>query len=173
MYWRGSYTLEETVAGFEILRQTRKILSWAVSNFDVDDLEELWSIVGPGRIACNQVLYHLKERSIEHQLILWCVNHGVAIVGYSPFGHSSWFPSPHTIGGRVLASIATTHDAAAQQAALAFLVRRASLFTIPKASSPERAEENAGGGDLQLSEQELSLIDGTFPLSIRRRLPTL
>jgi diketogulonate reductase-like aldo/keto reductase len=173
LHWRGPDPLEDTVAGFERLRSEGKIMSWGVSNFDIADLEEIWSIVGPGRIACNQVLYHLRERSIEYAVIPWCEQHGVAVVGYSPFGHSESFPGTHTSGGRVLSEIAIKHDATPRQVALAFLVRRPSLFTIPKASSPEHAEENAGAGDLRLSERELARIDEAFPLGIRQNLPVL
>jgi diketogulonate reductase-like aldo/keto reductase len=173
LHWRGPHPLEDTVAGFERLRREGRILSWGVSNFDVGDLDELWSIVGPARIACNQVLYNLKERSIEYAVLPWCEQHGVSVVGYSPFGHSGSFPSPETLGGRVLSEIATGHDATPRQVALAFLVRRPSLFTIPKASSPEHAAENAGAGDLRLSEREVILIDEAFPLGVGDRLPTL
>ena len=69
-----------------------KIRSWGVSNFDIDDLEELKAVAGQGNIACNQVLYHLQERAIEHAVIPWCKQHGVAVVAYSPFGHNE-FPS--------------------------------------------------------------------------------
>jgi diketogulonate reductase-like aldo/keto reductase len=173
LHWRGPYPLEETVAGFEQLRRDGRILSWGVSNFDVADLDELWSIVGPTRITCNQVLYNLNERSIEHAVLPWCERHGVSVVGYSPFGHLGSLPGPETFGGRVLEEIAAAHDAKPRQVALAFLVRRPSLFTIPKASSPEHAAENAGAGDLRLSEREITLIDEAFPLGVRVLLPVL
>jgi hypothetical protein len=108
------------------------------------------------------VLYHLQQRSIEHAVLPWCEMHGVAVTGYSPFGHGR-FTAPHTEGGRVLAKIAETRDATPRQVALAFLTRRQSLFTIPKASTPAHAEENAGAGDLNLSESEIALIDAAFP----------
>jgi len=172
LHWRGSHPLAETIAGFERLQREGKIRTWGVSNFDVADLEEAVSIAGEGSVACNQVLYHLKERSIEHAVIPWCEQHGVAVVGYSPFGHSTSFPGPGTTAGRVLSEIATAHDATPRQVELRFLVRRPSLFTIPKASSPAHAAENAGAGDLTLTKRELELIDEAFPLDRRhRRLP--
>jgi diketogulonate reductase-like aldo/keto reductase len=144
-----------------------------VSNFDVDDLDEALAIAGEGRIACNQVLYHLGERAIEHAVIPWCEAHGVAVVGYSPFGHGE-FPAPRSKGGRVLGEIADAHGATARQVALRFLVRRPSLFAIPKASRPEHTAENAGAGSLRLSEAELARIDAAFPLGPRpRTLPML
>jgi diketogulonate reductase-like aldo/keto reductase len=80
LHWRGQHPLEETIAAFEQLQKEGKIISWGVSNFDVPDLEEVYKIVGDGHIACNQVLYHLKERAIEHAVIPWCEKHNVAVV---------------------------------------------------------------------------------------------
>jgi diketogulonate reductase-like aldo/keto reductase len=106
LHWRGEHPLEDTVEAFERLQSQRKIRSWGVSNFDVPDLEELWEIAGGDQIACNQVLYHLQERAIEHAVLPWCEEHGVAVVGYAPFGHGR-FPGPRTRAGRVLQEIAT------------------------------------------------------------------
>jgi diketogulonate reductase-like aldo/keto reductase len=173
LHWRGSHPLEDTIAAFEQLQRAGKILSWGVSNFDVEDLEEAQEIAGAGRIACNQVLYHLQERAIEHAVLPWCEQHEVAVVAYSPFGHGD-FPGPRTKGGRLLQEIAAAHQATPRQVALRFLLRRPALFAIPKASNPEHAAENAGAGDLQLSEAELARIDEAFPLGPRPRvLPTL
>lgn len=160
LHWRGRIPLRETFAGFEQLVRSGKILAWGVSNFDVDDLDEALSIAGPGRLACNQVLYNLEERAIEHEVIAWCKRHEVAAVAYSPFGHGR-FPDERSPGGRVLAEVATAHDATARQVALAFLAQRA--FVIPKASTPEHAAENADAGDLKLSERDLARIDAAFP----------
>jgi diketogulonate reductase-like aldo/keto reductase len=173
LHWRGEYPLEETIGAFEELRRQGKILSWGVSNFDVPDLEETWQIATEARPVCNQVLYHLKERAIEHAVLPWCEKHDLAVVAYSPFGHGS-FPGPHSEGGRVLKEIATRHKATPRQVALRFLVRRPPVFAIPKASSPEHSTENAGAGDLRLSDAELARIDKAFPLGPRpRELPTL
>jgi len=120
LHWRGSYPLEETVAAFDELVSTGKIRAWGVSNFDVDDLDELQDIAGEGAIGCNQVLYHLQERAIEHAVLPWCERHCVAVVAYSPFGHND-FPSPRSKPGEVLQAIADAHKATARQIALAFL----------------------------------------------------
>jgi diketogulonate reductase-like aldo/keto reductase len=173
LHWPGQHPLADTIEAFEQLRRDGKIRAWGVSNFDVDDLDEALAIAGEGRIACNQVLYHLGERAIEHAVIPWCEAHGVAVVGYSPFGHGE-FPAPRSKGGRVLGEIADAHGATARQVALRFLVRRPSLFAIPKASRPEHTAENAGAGSLRLSEAELARIDAAFPLGPRpRTLPML
>jgi len=171
LHWRGRYALEETIAAFDQLQRDGKILSWGVSNFDVSDLEEAAAI--SGGMACNQVLYHLKERAIEHRVIPWCAQRGVAVVGYSPFGQGD-FPMPQSTGGRVLQEIAAAHGATPRQVALRFLLRQPMTFTIPKASSPAHVSENAGAAKLQLSEAEIARMDAAFPRGPRPRgLPML
>ena len=173
LHWRGSYPLEDTVAAFDELIAAGKIRSWGVSNFDVDDLDELLEVVGEGSIACNQVLYHLQERAIEHAVIPWCEAHGVAVVAYSPFGHDE-FPSATGKAGAVLQAIADAHKATARQVALAFLTRKPAVFAIPKASSAEHAADNAAAGDLVLSDSEISALDKAFPRGPKPRgLPML
>ncbi|WP_066812481.1 aldo/keto reductase [Sphingomonas asaccharolytica] len=173
LHWPGSYPLAETFSAFERLCEQGKILSWGVSNFDVPDLDAAWKAGGEGRIACNQVLYNLGERAIEHAVLPWCGEHGVAVVAYSPFGHGD-FPDPSTPGGRVLEEIAANHGATARQVALRFLVRRPSLFAIPKASSAEHAADNAAASVLRLTDAELTRIDAAFPLGAQpARLPML
>ena len=162
LHWRGSHPLEETVAAFEELRRDGKILSWGVSNFDVSDLEELKAVADQSGPVCNQVLYHLQERAIEHAVLPWCERHRVAVVAYSPFGHGS-FPGPRTAGGRVLQQIAGAHHTTPRQVALGFLLRRDSVFAIPKSTNPKHAEENAGAGDLRLTEADITRIDKAFP----------
>jgi diketogulonate reductase-like aldo/keto reductase len=173
LHWRGSYPLADTVAAFEELVRAGKIRSWGVSNFDSDDLDELLEVAGEGRIACNQVLYHLQERAIEHSVIPWCQAHGVAVVAYSPFGHDD-FPPPQSKAGQLLQGIADAHGASPRQVALGFLTRDASVFSIPKASSVEHAADNAAAGSLALSKQELAALDQAFPRGPKPRgLPML
>ena len=163
LHWRGQVPLAETVAAFGELKAAGKIASWGVSNFDVDDLNELSKLAGKGAIACNQVLYHLQERAIEHRVIPWCESHGVAVVAYSPFGHND-FPSMRSPGGKILQQIADAHLATPRQVALAFLIRQPTVFAIPKASSAAHAADNAGASALTLSAAELADIGKVFPL---------
>lgn len=172
LHWRGSYPFEETVGAFEELISAGKIRSWGVSNFDEDELEEMLEVAGEGRIACNQVLYHLKERAIEHAVIPWCEQHGVAVVAYSPFGHDD-FPTSRSKGGAVLNKIAQAHGASPRQVALGFLTR-STVFAIPKASTAEHAAENARAGDLVLDKDEIAALDAAFPRGPKpRSLPML
>jgi diketogulonate reductase-like aldo/keto reductase len=163
LHWRGQMPLAETVAAFDELLRSGKILSWGVSNFDAADLSSILKVAGPDKIACNQVLYHLHERAIEHAVIPWCEEHSVAIVAYSPFGHND-FPNPRSEAGRVLQKIADVHQATPRQVALSFLTRRPSVFAIPKASNATHAADNAGAGRLTLSTDEIAMLEQAFPL---------
>jgi len=173
LHWRGSHPLEDTVAAFDQLIAAGKIRSWGVSNFDADDLNELLAVAGEGSITCNQVLYHLQERAIEHAVIPWCERHGVAVVAYSPFGHND-FPSPHSKAGQVLQAISEARRVTARQVALAFLTRIQAVFAIPKAASAEHAADNAAAGKLTLSASEIESLDNAFPRGPKpRSLPML
>lgn len=171
LHWRGDHPLAETFRAFDDLVQQGKIRAWGVSNFDAADMEEAEGLAGPGRIACNQVLYHLGERSIEHELVPWCEEHRVALVAYSPFG-SGDFPPLRSSGGRALAEVAGTLGATARQVALAFLAR-GPAFVIPKASRVEHVVENAGAADLILDEFALARIERAFPRGPWRGLQTI
>ena len=174
LHWRGEFKLEDTIAAFQALVRDGKILSWGVSNFDVADLDEVVAIAGAGHPACNQVLYHLQQRAIEHRVLPWCLRHGTAVVAYTPFGQSAAMYDSQTRAGRVLHEIARSNQATPRQVALRFLLRHPGSFVIPKASSLEHVAENAGALGLHLSDAELASIDGAFPRGApRAELPTI
>jgi diketogulonate reductase-like aldo/keto reductase len=163
LHWRGRFPLEDTIAAFEQLRRDGKILTWGVSNFDVADLEEVAAIAGPGHPACNQVLYHLQERAIEHAVLPWCREHATALVAYTPFGQS---PAPfdaRTRQGQVLHDIAKRHQASARQVALQFLLRHPECFVIPKAATLRHVTDNAAALDLKLRADDIERIEAAFP----------
>jgi diketogulonate reductase-like aldo/keto reductase len=163
LHWRGSHPLEDTIAGFDSLVAAGKIRSWGVSNFDVADLDEVRAIAGAGHPVCNQVLYHLKERAIEHAVLPWCAQHGTALVAYTPFGETPSIFEPASRAGAVLHDIAAHYQATARQVALAFLLRHANTFVIPKAARIDHVAENAGAASLELRQADVARIDAAFP----------
>jgi diketogulonate reductase-like aldo/keto reductase len=168
LHWPGSHPLGDTIAAFEELQQKGKIRYWGLSNFDEDEMEEARAIAGPRGALTDQVLYHLKERAIEHAVLPWCEEHRVALTAYSPLG-SGDFPS-----GRVIATVAKSHDATPRQVALAYLIRNEDVFAIPKAGSAAHAIENARAAEIQLTDEEVARLDEAFPRGPKpRHLPTL
>jgi diketogulonate reductase-like aldo/keto reductase len=153
LHWRGQYPLEETVEAFERLREAGKIKRWGVSNFDVDDLQELASPA----CATNQVLYNIEQRGIEFDLLPWWRQHNLPLMAYCPIAQ----------GGELLASptlkhIANLHGVTPAQVALAWVLRQDGMIAIPKAVRPEHVRLNAEAAKLQLGAEDLQAIDRVF-----------
>lgn len=165
LHWRGSYPLSETMRAMEKLVAEGLVKYIGVSNFDVEDLKEAEQVLQTEQIACNQVLYNLRDRGIERRLLPYCSKKRIAIVGYAPFGHGN-FPSPSSREGKLLIEIGRRHNRTPKQVALNYLTRHQSTFTIPKTTRSERVRENSGGVGWQLTEDEVNEIDRAFPLPL-------
>ena len=158
LHWSGRYPLAETVAAFEALETQGKIGRWGVSNFDVDDLEELFTLPGGNRCAVNQVLYNPEHRGIEFDLLPWCQERNLPIMAYSPLGQAETL-----LNSRTLAAVARRHGVTPAQVALAWCLRQPGTMPIPKASSTAHVEENARAEALELSEDDWAVIEIEYP----------
>lgn len=157
LHWRGSHPLEDTVGAFEKLKADGKITDWGVSNFDTDDMEELFSFTEGKNCAVNQVLYNLSRRGPEYDLLPWCQNHGVPLMAYSPIQQGNCSKNHELI------RIAKAYQATPAQIALAFLLDRDGVMAIPKSANPERVTENRGATDLDISDDDCAKLDAEFP----------
>jgi diketogulonate reductase-like aldo/keto reductase len=162
LHWPGRYPIADTMRAMETLVASGKIRFLGVSNFDVEEVQAAEQALHKGRLAANQVLYHMGNRGIERRLIPYCAERGIAVVGYSPFGHTG-FPAPGSRGGNVLVEAATRVGRTPRQLVLNFLTRSASVFTIPKAANPDHVRENSEGCGWELLVDEARLIDRAFP----------
>jgi len=158
LHWRGGTPLAETMEAFERLRSEGKIRFWGVSNFDVDDMEELAGLPAGGHCAANQVLYNPGARGIEFDLLPWCAARRVPLMAYSPVGQGG-----EMLRSRVLTAIAERHGATPAQVAIAWSLRAPGIISIPKASDPAHVEANAAAGALALTAADLAAIDAEFP----------
>jgi diketogulonate reductase-like aldo/keto reductase len=155
LHWRGSTPLAETLEGFLQLKQQGMIREFGVSNFDVNDMEELVVVPGGAEVFTNQVLYNLTRRGIEWDLLPWCRDRKMPVMAYSPVEQ-----------GRLPAkvdSIARKVNANRFQLALAWLLQQDGLLVIPKAASEAHVIENRKALDIQIPEQILSELDALFP----------
>jgi len=170
LHWRERSTqLAETVEAFEKLRAAGKIKRWGVSNFDVDDMEQLWSIENGANCAANQVLYNLENREIESGLLQWSQKNEIPIMAYSPVGHGRGLLESAT-----LKKIAKRHDATTSQIALAWVLRQLRVIAIPKASREKHVRDNARSIEIELTNEDLADLDREFPPpKSRRSLPML
>ena len=159
LHWRGEVPLRETLAGFDDLLEAKKIRYAGVSNFDVDDMEELARIKGGlERIVTNQVLYNLERRGIEWDLVPWMRKRRRPIIAYSPV-EEGLLTHPHPL----LKRVAEWHDATPAQVALAWVIRDDGVIAIPKAADPKHVRENRGAADIKLTKRDLDELDESFP----------
>jgi diketogulonate reductase-like aldo/keto reductase len=164
LHWRGAVPLEETVWCMEKLVKDGKIRRWGVSNFDVPDMEELWSIDGGKNCAVNQVLYNITSRGIEYDLIPWCKAHNVAIMAYCPLAQAGRLKRMN-IDIRTeptLTAVAGKYNATVMQVMLAFVLRQSCVAAIPKAGSVAHVEQNAAAAKLQISGDDWAALDAVF-----------
>lgn len=168
LHWRGNPKLEETLAGFEALLASGAIRYWGVSNFDVDDMEELLALPGGTACASNQVLYNLRRRGIEAGLLPWCRERGIPMQAYSPIDQG------RLLRDRTLTGVAIRHRATPAQIALAWVLRQKDMMVIPKATTLEHVRENRAALDIALTERDLGELNRAFPPpKARRRLELL
>jgi diketogulonate reductase-like aldo/keto reductase len=156
LHWRGSVPLEDTLAGFDELTTAGKIRYWGVSNFDLDDMEELIGLPGGTNVQTNQVLYNLSRRGIEFDLMPWCRTRRVPIMAYSPIEQGRLLKNAR------LKTIAARHGATAAQIALAWVLRQDGVIAIPKAGTLNHVRENAAAVDITLTPEDLADLDTAF-----------
>ncbi|MBV9490131.1 MAG: aldo/keto reductase [Verrucomicrobia bacterium] len=155
LHWRGSVPLDRTFAAFEQLKNDGKIRHYGVSNFDVADLEEAVRFTPPSAIATNQILYNLMRRGPEVDLLPWCSARGIPVMAYSPVEQGRLLPK--------LATLANRRGTTPAQIALAWLLQRPGVITIPKAATPAHVRDNHGALSVHLTVDDLQELDRLFP----------
>jgi diketogulonate reductase-like aldo/keto reductase len=157
LHWRGGIALAETLAGFEELIGAGKIRSFGVSNFDSADMRELHQLPGGRAVATNQVLYNLKHRGIEFDLLPWAEGERLPIMAYSPLEIG---PLARASG---LRRVAERHQASPAQIALAWVLRQPQVLTIPKASKEDHVRENRAALAIKLTPEDIADLDAASP----------
>lgn len=163
LHWRGAVPLRETVQGFERLQQRGLIRHWGVSNFDVDDLQELAAVPGGAACASNQVWYSLAHRGAEFDLLPWQAERNIPLMAYSPIDQGA------LAGHRALAALASEQGLTPAQLALAFTLARPGVVSIPKSSDPQRLRQNLDAALATLSTETLAALDRLFPPPRRKQ----
>ncbi|WP_041390090.1 aldo/keto reductase [Polaromonas sp. JS666] len=156
LHWRGNVPLAETLRAFQALQQAGKIRHYGVSNLDISDMEELWSLPGGHGVQTNQLLYNLTRRGIEWDLLPWLHERHIPVMAYSPIEQSRLLRQPGLTG------FAQRHGMRPAQAALAWLLARDGVMAIPKTSHPDRLTENIAAADMALSGEQLAELDALF-----------
>ena len=161
-HWRGRYPLRETVMRLEELRNEGLIKAWGVSNFDIDDMEELWDIPEGRNCQVNQVLYHTGSRGIEYSLLPWMRKHNVALMSYCPLAQAGSLRRG-LFENRTLESLAEKYHATVPEIMLAWNIRDGHTIAIPRSSKAAHTLSNAHADQIELTEEDYQLIDKVYP----------
>lgn len=162
LHWRSGTELQETVQGMEDLVKAGKIRDWGVSNFDVQDMHDLWQTGGGSNCAVDQVLYHLGSRGIEYDLLPWLRRKRVVTMAYCPVAQAGRLQQK-LLSNPVVTEIAQAHHIGVIQLLLAFAMYQPDIVAIPKAAATEHVKENAHVLNVKLDARELELLDEQFP----------
>ena len=162
LHWRGMVPLRETVECMEELTSEGKIRSWGVSNFDVEDMEELMRIPGGENCTVNQVLYHLGSRGVEYELLPWLTQHDIPLMAYCPLAQAGGLRA-ELLRNRELLLIADKYQISVVQLLLAFVLQRKNVFAIPRSSRREHVLANWEIRNLVLDEEDMDIVDQAFP----------
>lgn len=162
LHWRGQIPLEETIEEMEKLKKEGKILRWGVSNFDTDDMNELFNLPNGNHCMTNQVLYHLGSRGIEFDLLPWQKSHQMPIMAYSPIAQGGTLRT-QLLEDETVLGIAEEHGVKPMQIILAWCIRSNDVIAIPKAVQLEHVKENAASASIELTSEDLKRLEKIFP----------
>lgn len=162
LHWRGQVPLRETVECMEQLVKEGKIRRWGVSNFDTDDMEELFSVKNGDHCAVNQVLYHLGSRGVEYDLMPWLEEHHVPLMAYCPLAQGGDLRR-ELLNNKAVQMVAEQRHITAMQVLLAFVLHHENVIAIPRSGKAEHVLENCQAVEIKLTEEEYRLLDQAFP----------
>ncbi|MGW3470674.1 aldo/keto reductase [Saccharopolyspora sp. NPDC000995] len=128
-----------------------------MSNFDPEDMAELFTSELGRQAATNQVLYNLTRRGIELDLLPRCRQQGLPVMAYSPIEQG------RLVGEPVLRRVAERHSVTPAQVAIAWVLAQDGVCAIPKAATEAHVEENRAALDIELSAADLAELDAGFP----------
>ena len=161
-HWRGMVPLSETVSELQALQNEGLIRSWGVSNFDIDDMEELWQLPEGQNCVVNEDLYNLETRGIEYSLLPWQREHHVPLIAYSPLGRGPKMGSTMMKNEAVL-QVAEKHEASTYQILLAWVMQQPDVLAIPKSSSSKHLLSNLKALDIELTPEDLQILEKAYP----------
>ncbi|MCO6558289.1 MAG: aldo/keto reductase [Bifidobacterium sp.] len=167
-HWRGSIPLEETVAELDRLRETGKIRSWGVSNFDIPDMQELVALPAGGNVAANEDLYNIESRGVEYDLLPWQRERHIPLIAYSPVGGLANDLKTSMLQDATVRQVAQRHGVSTYELLIAWAVRDGNTLVIPQTSNPEHMRANIGAAGIELTDEDLAQLDKRYPAPTHR-----
>lgn len=168
LHWRGDVPLKESIDCFEELKRQGKIKAWGVSNFDLEDMQELLSLEGGSNCQVNQVLYHLASRGIEVELTEYLKENNIPVMAYCPLIGQEPELKEKVNDSDAVKQISAKHGITKIQLLLAFVLAQDNMIAIPKAGSKEHVIQNAETLNVKLSDDDMEKLNKAFPVPEER-----
>ena len=162
LHWRGSIPLEETVECMEELVAQGKIKRWGVSNFDLEDMKELWQVKDGNKCTVNQVLYHLGSRGIEYDLLPWMEKNKVKTMAYCPIAQGGDLRR-ELLNSASVNEVAKKHQITPVQVLLAFVLKQENMIVIPKSTNLDHISQNYKALKVVLDQDDMNKLNHEFP----------
>jgi aryl-alcohol dehydrogenase-like predicted oxidoreductase len=183
IHWSDETTpIEETFEAVLRLKEQGKIREAGVCNYDVDQMKKANSVVS---LASNQVPFSMVQRSIEQELLPYCIEHKKGILAYSPlqrglltgkiktdhqFGEGdsragNRFYTPDNIARinaflSLIKPLAESKSVSLSQLVLRWTIERPGItVALAGARNADQAIQNARAIDLKLAPEEIDFIN--------------
>lgn len=167
IHWSNpSVPISETMGAMEELVDRGIVRYIGVSNFSVAEMQEAQHAMTNHSLVSNQVLYNLKRRQIERDLIPYCVDNSITVIAYTPLADGSLSAKSRFRAGKgelTLEQVAKEVDKTPAQVALNWCLSRPNVIVIPKSNSVERTTENCEASGWSLSSDQVQSLDAAFP----------
>lgn len=161
-HWRGNTPLAETVATLNQLKEQGKIRAWGVSNFDLDDMQDLAKVPHGEDCLVNQVLYHLGSRGIEYELLPYMAEQHILPMAYCPLAQAGRLRQ-EIVSHPTVHQIAAEMNLSVYQVLLLFVLTQPQMIAIPKAGTVKNQLANLQVLNAQLSADQIERLNQVFP----------
>jgi len=154
--------LREAMKSLEELWREGIVRGIGVSNFTLAQIEEARSYLSHTDIAAVENRYSLTHRGDEVDVIPYCNREGIIYLAYTPLDKGA------LIGNDLIASIARKYGKTPAQVVLNWYVSQGMVIPIPRASTIEHVEENAGAVGWSMAREDIEAIDRAFRAYLAR-----
>ena len=180
VHWPNpSVPMAETMRAMERLVSDGLVRYIGVSNFAVSDLAAARAALRNNEIVSNQILYNLRRRGAERDVIPYCREHNIAVIAYSPLAEGAlagggnggggggirpgWL-SGRNRGRRALSETAAATGRTAAQVAINWVADQPGVIAIPKSDSVARTEANCAASGWHLTAEQRAALERAFPV---------
>lgn len=167
LHWREDLELGRVADSMEELVRKGLIKHWGVSNFDTDDMTELFDRDNGKYCFCNQILYNIATRSPEYELIPWCKNNDVLVTAYSPLCHSN-ARRLSVVQNPIVIDVAKRTGKTPESLMLSFIIGTSGVTTVFKTSDISRLKNNMQNVFSPISDEDLNALSRVFKAPRKR-----